>query len=80
MANFQGLYNVFRSYVIPMRMKTSAKKSQHLSRSESDKKEHLKLPILFCSKVSYYLVSKDSKVSNYVIAFMVLDRFLGGLV
>ena len=28
LAKFQGLYSVFRSYVIPMRMKTSAKKGQ----------------------------------------------------
>ena len=63
LANFQG-YSVFRSKVIPNCMKKSVKKGQKLSKSESDKKGHIKLPFFFGSNVSYCLGLKSCKVSS----------------
>ena len=53
-----------------------AKKSQNLSKSELDKKEHIKLPI-FVLLESFILSWSKSLKSFKLIAFMVLERFLG---
>ena len=53
-----------------------AKKSQNVSKSESDKKEHAKLPIFVLLK-SFILSWSKSLKSFKLIAFMVLERFLG---
>ena len=53
-----------------------AKKSQNLSRSELDKKEHIKLPI-FVLLESFILSWSKSLKSFKLIAFIVLERFLG---
>ena len=52
-----------------------AKKSQNLSKSELDKKEHIKLPI-FVLLESFILSWSKSLKSFKLIAFMVLGRFL----
>ena len=52
-----------------------AKKSQNVSKSESDKKEHAKLPIFVLLK-SFILSWSKSLKSFKLIAFMVLGRFL----
>ena len=53
-----------------------AKKSQNLSKSELDKKEHIKLPI-FVLLESFILSWSKSLKSFKLIAFMVLKRLLG---
>ena len=53
-----------------------AKKNQNVSKSESDKKEHIKLPIFVLLK-SFILPWSKSLKSFKLTAFMVLERFLG---
>ena len=53
-----------------------AKKNQNVSKSESDKKEHIKLPIFVLLK-SFILSWSKILESFKLIAFMVLERFLG---
>ena len=70
LANFQGYIASFGQKLFQTAWKKvpkKAKKSQNFSKSESDKKEHIKLPIFFfffCSKVSYYLGLKAWEVSS----------------
>ena len=58
LANFQGYIASFSQKLF----QTAWKRCQKLSKSESDKKEHIQLLIFSCSKVSYYLGLKAWKV------------------
>ena len=63
LAKFQGLYSVFRSYVIPMRMKTSAKKGQEkptFVKKWVSQKRAYHVANFFCWEVSCYLLWKVS--------------------
>ena len=67
LVNFQGYIASSRQNLFKTAWKQvpkKAKKSQNLLKSESDKKEHIKLPMFFFSKVSYYLGLKAWEVSS----------------
>ena len=80
-ANFQGYIASSGQTLFQTAWKKvpkKAKKTQNLSKSGSDKKELIKLPIFFFLFKSFILSWSESLKSFKLIAFMVLERLLGG--